>query len=148
MLVVNRNFLSFLFSLVLLFDLSTVVAQQDNWTHFRGNNLDGISSDSLVPVSWNDTTNVIWKTNIRGKGWSSPVVEGNQVWLTTATADGKEMSAICIDLITGKLLFDILLFKQDRIYRKHSVNTYATPAIVRHSILILNETTLYRIGKK
>ena len=101
--------------------------QESNWTHFRGSHLDGISTDSLVPISWNDTTNVVWKTDIRGRGWSSPVVYGNQVWLTTATVDGKEMSGICLDLNSGKVLFDILLFKQDTIYGKHSVNTYATP---------------------
>ena len=123
----SRFLLACFFPMMLLLNLSEARAQEDNWTHFRGTNLNGISEDCLVPVSWNDTTNVIWKTDIRGKGWSSPVVEGNQVWLTTATANGKEMSAICVDLITGKLLFDILLFKQDSIYRKHSINTYATP---------------------
>lgn len=102
-------------------------AQECSWTHFRGNNLDGISADNQVPVVWNDTTNIIWKTDIRGRGWSSPVVFGNQVWVTTATLDGTEMSGICVDLKSGKVLFDILLFKQDSIYQKHSVNSYATP---------------------
>lgn len=114
------------FSLILVWNLTSSFAQ-DNWTHFRGTNLNGISADSLVPVTWSDTTNIVWKTDIRGRGWSSPVVEGNQVWLTTATPDGKEMSGICIDFTTGKLLYDILLFKQDTIYRKHPVNTFATP---------------------
>jgi len=55
------------------------------------------------------------------------VVLGNQVWMTTATVDGKEMSGICLDFKSGKPLFDILLFKQDSIYGKHPVNTYASP---------------------
>ena len=114
-------------SLITLFIHSATMGQESNWTQFRGSNLNGISADTLVPVIWNDTTNIIWKTDIRGRGWSSPIVYGNQVWLTTATVDGKEMSGICLDFITGKLLFDILLFKQDSIYGKHSVNTYATP---------------------
>ena len=80
-----------------------------------------------MPVVWNDSTNVIWKTEIRGKGWSSPDIYGNQVWLTTAAIDGKEMSGICVDFKTGKTLYDILLFKQESIYGKHSINTYATP---------------------
>ncbi len=111
----------------LLFIQTKVSAQEDNWTHFRGSNLDGSSSDSLVPTIWNDSVNVIWKTPIRGKGWSSPVVFGNQAWVTTATPDGKEMSGICVDFESGKVLFDIPLFKQDSIYPKHSINTYATP---------------------
>jgi len=105
----------------------TSFAQTSNWTHFRGSNLNGISCDTLVPTTWNDTTNIIWKTDIRGRGWSSPVVFGNQVWVTTATVDGKEMSGICLDFKSGKQLLDILLFKQDSIYGKHPINTYATP---------------------
>lgn len=103
------------------------VSGQENWTHFRGSNMDAASADSLVPVSWSDSTNIVWKTEIRGRGWSSPVVYGNQVWLTTATTDGKEMSGICVDFNTGKLVFDLPLFRQDSIYRKHPVNSYATP---------------------
>ncbi|MCX6236321.1 MAG: PQQ-binding-like beta-propeller repeat protein [Bacteroidia bacterium] len=114
------------FTSIFVFDQTIIIAQESNWTHFRGSNLDGISAEN-VPVFWNDTTNVIWKTEIRGKGWSSPVVYGNQVWVTTATVDGKEMSGICVDFKSGKVLYDILLFKQDSIYRKHSINTYATP---------------------
>jgi outer membrane protein assembly factor BamB len=112
---------------------------QDNWTHFRGSHLDGISNDSLSPVTWNDSTNIIWKTDIQGRGWSSPVVEGNQVWVTTATADGKEMSGICIDFTTGKIVYDIVLFSQDTIYHKHPVNSYATPtACIEEGFVYLN----------
>lgn len=112
---------------ILLIDSVPSFAQQSDWTHFRGSHLNGISSDTLVPTVWNDTTNVVWKTDIRGRGWSSPVVYGNQVWVTTASADGKEMWGICLDFKSGKQLFDIPLFKQDSIYAKHAVNTYATP---------------------
>lgn len=118
--------LSLILSALFVVSISAGYAQ-DHWTHFRGSNLDGISSDSLVPVTWNDSTNIAWKSEIRGRGWSSPVVSGNQVWLTTATSDGKEMSGICLDFTTGKLLYDLLLFKQDSVYRKHPVNSYATP---------------------
>ena len=121
------KFLISIFTLIIVLDQTVTIAQESNWTHFRGVNLDGISTDNHVPVVWNDTTNVVWKTEIRGKGWSSPVVYGNQVWVTTATVDGKEMSAVCVDFNSGKALFDILLFKQDSIYGKHSINTYATP---------------------
>jgi len=101
--------------------------QTSNWTHFRGSNLDGISTETGIPVLWNDSTNIVWKIPIHGKGWSSPVVYGNQIWLTTAGADGKEMFGVCADLITGKLIFDMKLFEPDTVFRKHNVNTYATP---------------------
>jgi len=112
----------------LLFSLISINAQNTNWSHFRGNNLDGISSDGLnVPTKWNDSTNVLWKVPISGKGWSSPVVWGEQVWLTTATADGKQMFGLCLNKKTGKEIFNLKLFESVSTYQKHDFNTYATP---------------------
>ncbi len=64
------------------------------WTHFRGNDLKGISEETDVPLRWNDSTHIAWKTAIEGHGWSSPVVYGDQVWLTTATHGSKNLRAI------------------------------------------------------
>jgi len=98
-----------------------------SWTHFRGSHLNGISEETNIPLSWNDSTNISWKTAIEGKGWSSPVVLGTQVWLTTATNDNKEMRAICVDFSSGDIIHNILLFRPDSLYRIHAVNSYATP---------------------
>lgn len=103
------------------------VAQSDNWTHFRGSGLDGIAKVDNVPADFNDTTNVKWKTEISGRGWSSPVVYGNQVWITTANPDGKEMYAVCLDFETGKIIHNIRLFAPESVIRKHAINSYATP---------------------
>ncbi|MCX6253964.1 MAG: PQQ-binding-like beta-propeller repeat protein [Bacteroidia bacterium] len=105
----------------------TASAQQSNWTQFRGSNLDGISKVTSVPTTWNDSVNVIWKTRINGKGWSSPVVYGDQVWLTTATEDGKQMSGVCVNSKTGKEIFNIKLFAPETMHPKHEINTYASP---------------------
>ncbi|MCP4313047.1 MAG: PQQ-binding-like beta-propeller repeat protein, partial [Bacteroidetes bacterium] len=88
---------------------------------------DGIADVNSAPVSWAADSNIVWKTAIHGKGWSSPVVLGKQVWISTATDDGKEMYALCLDYKTGSILRDILVFTPDTIYRKHAVNSYATP---------------------
>jgi hypothetical protein len=119
----------FFFQLIVLLLVGTqpVKSQQTDWTHFRGTNLNGFSEDNNPPTHWNDTTNIIWKTAIEGKGWSSPVVFGNQVWLTSASNDGKQMSGICLDFVTGKPIHSINLFQPDSAYPKHSINTYATP---------------------
>lgn len=120
----------FILSVFSLFNLTEELNAQvntRNWTHFRGSNLDGLAEDAPYPVKWNDSANIEWKIPIPGKGWSSPVVYGNQVWLTTATVDGKEMSAVCIDLMTGSIPYLIKLFEPDSIYSIHAVNSYATP---------------------
>ncbi|MFN8254378.1 MAG: PQQ-binding-like beta-propeller repeat protein [Bacteroidales bacterium] len=96
------------------------------WTQFRGENLSGVSSNE-VPVKWSDTQNIKWKTAIHDKGWSSPVIYGNQVWMTTAREDGKELYAVCVDFDSGKIIYDLLMAKPDSVYGKHAVNSYATP---------------------
>ena len=118
---------TYLFLAIIIFsDCLMVDAQTDNWTHFRGSNLDGISADTQAPVVWNDSTNILWKTDLEGQGWSSPVVFGNQVWLTTSTGNGKKMAGICLDINSGKKIYDLSLFQPDSIYSKHSINSYAT----------------------
>jgi outer membrane protein assembly factor BamB len=118
-------------SILVLFIISSIVSvaqnSQPSWTHFRGNELNGISSETGVPSSWNDSTNIAWKVTIPGKGWSSPVILNNQVWVTTATGDGKEMRAICTDFETGDIIHNRLLFKPDSLFRIHAINSYATP---------------------
>ena len=55
-----------------------------NWPQWRGINADGASQNGAVPVNWNETTNIKWKTPIPGKGLSTPVIWGNQIFITTA----------------------------------------------------------------
>jgi outer membrane protein assembly factor BamB len=100
---------------------------QDNWTHFRGSNLNGIAIVDNEPVTWDEETAIKWKTAIHGRGWSSPVVFGDQVWVTTATADGKELSALCLDFTTGDILFDITVFSSGSTIRKHDINSFSSP---------------------
>jgi outer membrane protein assembly factor BamB len=101
-------------------------SQDDNWTHFRGNNLNSISETTGIPLTWNDS-NTKWKTEIHDKGYSSPVVYGNQVWVTTARSDGKELYAVCVDFTTGKIVYDINVLSPENVIGKHSINTYASP---------------------
>lgn len=107
---------------------STLWSQkQGDWTHFRGSELKGISHEKGFPTTWNDSTNIAWKIEDPGQGWSSPVVFGSQVWYTTARRETREMRAICVDLDSGKKLHDLLIFQPEKLYRIHAVNSYATP---------------------
>jgi outer membrane protein assembly factor BamB len=100
---------------------------QGTWTHLRGNKLDGHAEGTDFPVHFSDSLNVGWKTAVPGLGWSSPVVFGNQIWVTAATRDGKKMSAICVDFTSGKIMKELLLFEPDTIQNIHATNSYATP---------------------
>ena len=66
---------------------------QEHWPQFRGPDGDGIAENGALPVQWSATENVAWKTDIPGRGWSSPIVWGDRVFLTTAVALGKVEAA-------------------------------------------------------
>jgi outer membrane protein assembly factor BamB len=97
------------------------------WAQFRGPNGTGLSDSTGLSTKWDEKTNVVWKTAIHDKGWSSPVVWGKQVWLTTARADGKAMYALCIDRDSGRVLRDIKLFDVPKPAFCHPFNSYASP---------------------
>src|SRR5712692_10704827 len=94
--------------LLLLFLFLPILAQ--DWPEFRGPTGQGISDERGLPVTWSETKNVKWKVAIPGKGWSSPAIQGDRIWLTTATEDGKSLRAICIDRNTGAITQNIELF--------------------------------------
>lgn len=119
-----------LFLVPVIISSSEAQEKYRNWTQFRGSELRAIAGPGTYPVRWNDSTNITWKTYIHGKGWSSPVVYKDQIWLTTAPANGKELYAVCVDFNTGKIKYDIKVFEPDSVYRIHAVNSYATPTPV------------------
>ena len=101
--------------------------EERNWPCFRGPRGDGSSENVGLPITWSESENIRWKTPIHGRGWSSPVVWGEQIWLTTAAEDGREMFAICVDRQTGKVLRDIKLFENSAPSKIHDLNSYASP---------------------
>jgi hypothetical protein len=90
--------------------LLTATLAQTNWPQFRGPGSAGLADNPRLPDRWSETENVRWKTPIHGKGWSSPVVWDNQLWLTTATEDGKQLFVLCVDCATGKVSHDVKVF--------------------------------------
>lgn len=106
------------------------VSAADNWPQFRGPNGDGIADTKSLPTKWSDSQNVRWKVAIHDKGWSSPVVWGNQVWVTTARSDGKQLFAVCVDRVSGKVVHDLLLFKVTSPQFCHPFNSFASPTPV------------------
>ncbi len=111
--------------------LTPPAATSRNWSQFRGPEGNGhASATSRLPVEWSETRNVVWKTPIHDRGWSSPVIHGNQIWLTTASRDGRQLFAICIDKVTGRIVRDLRLFEVDKPQYAHPFNSYASPTPV------------------
>jgi outer membrane protein assembly factor BamB len=99
------------------------------WTEFRGPNGTGTATGPL-PLTWAEDTNVRWKTAIHGRGWSSPIVLGNQVWMTTATEDGRQLYGVAVDRDSGKIVYDLKLFDVATPQFAHPFNSYASPTPV------------------
>ena len=105
----------------------TVNAQ---WPQFRGPDGNGIAANADLPITWAEGKNVRWKTPIHGRAWSSPVILGNQIWMTTATPDGRELSAVAVDPESGKIIYDLRLFRVETPQYAHPFNSYASPTPV------------------
>jgi len=118
--------------LPLLFALVTIAAAHaEDWPQFRGPGGQGHSSERSVPLEWSESQNVIWKTPVPGLGWSSPVVAGGRVWLTTATDDPRRpgpvsLRAIAFDAETGREVVNVEVF-QIRGPLLNPKNSHASP---------------------
>nr|CAX69044.1 Quinonprotein alcohol dehydrogenase-like [uncultured bacterium] len=110
-------------------------AARADWPQFRGPLGDGhvtAAGDSTtlgLPLTWSETENVTWKTPIPLRGWSTPVVLGGQVWLTTADPAGHDFYAIGVDAETGKIVHNLKVFHCDAPEPLgNPVNCYAAPS--------------------
>ena len=101
-----------------------------SWTDYRGPHGNGHSTAVNIPIAWSDSTNVAWKTSIPGKGWSSPVVLDNKVWITSALGEERELYLLGIDQQSGEILHNILLFVCDSLQETHPLNSHASPSAV------------------
>ncbi|MDI9430542.1 MAG: PQQ-binding-like beta-propeller repeat protein [Planctomycetota bacterium] len=117
--------------------LGMAATAQADWPRFRGPSGDGLvtrpgSAEQIgLPVRWSETQNLVWKTAIPHLGWSSPVVMDGQVWLTTATAEGHDFYAICVDADSGAIRFNERLFHTDDPEPLgNPLNSYASPTPV------------------
>jgi outer membrane protein assembly factor BamB len=124
----------------------------DEWNQFRGPSGMGHGGAPSLPTEWSEEKNVVWKTEIPGTGWSSPVVSGDQIWMTTSTIEeatpeevkeaskGKpfpvalahnlKMYAICVDQASGDIVHQRLLMEEPAPDVIHTMNSYASPTPV------------------
>lgn len=132
---------------------SLTAAESADWPQWRGPAGQGHAPEARdLPVTWTDASNITWKTAIPGKGWSSPVIEGRTIWMTTAvetplTEEEKKkraadstnsqplnvagtvaLRAIGVDRETGKVEADILLFEVKDPDPIHTLNSFASPS--------------------
>ncbi len=102
----------------------------EDWPEFRGPTGQGISGERGLPLVWSETRNVRWKVALPGRGWSSPAIQGDRIWLTTATDEGKSLRAICVDRGTGAILQNVEVFRLKDVGQINAKNSQASPTPV------------------
>lgn len=143
-----------LLAVLLASAVSTIAVADDEWPQFRGPDGQGHTNSTSLPLKWSETENVVWKTAIPGEGHSSPVISGNQIWLTTAIveklseeetqkrlatiknpqglqlAGTLRLQGICVNRETGAIQHSITLFSIETPEPRHALNSYASPTPV------------------
>ena len=101
-----------------------------DWSQFRGPEGQGHADAKGLPATWSETENVAWKVAVPGLGHSSPVVAGEQIWLTTAVDDGLGLHALCLARNDGTFVHDVSLFRLEELPETHGKNSQASPTAV------------------
>ena len=115
-------------ALALVLATAALAAAGDDWPQFRGPTGQGLSSERGLPLEWSETRNVVWKTPVPGLGWSSPVVVGGRVWVTTAVKDrGGSLRALAFDVETGREVVNAEVFRTRNLDLLNPKNSRASP---------------------
>src|SRR5262249_39927689 len=120
------------FASALLFTLLLTLSLQADWFQFRGPNGNG-HSDAKLAAEWDAKKNIVWRKEIPGLGWSSPVVVDGKIYLTTAVSqnDGHSLRVLSLDAKTGEVVWDKEVFKEEAVAPKiHKKNSHASPTPV------------------
>jgi outer membrane protein assembly factor BamB len=113
-----------------ILSLFVLLILMQDWPEFRGPTGQGYSEEPGLPLTWSETGNVRWKTEIPGNGWSSPTIHGDRIWVTTATEEGKSLRAVSVDLNTGALLQNLEIIRLKSRAPINEKNSYASPTPV------------------
>ena len=122
--------MSRIFAALALLTVTGVTVGADDWPAFRGPTGQGHSPERGLPLAWGESTNVLWKTPVPGRGWSSPVVADGRVWMTTATEapDGAgSLRLLAYDVETGRETLSTEVFRVDTTTSPNLKNSLASP---------------------
>src|SRR3990172_110781 len=151
-------------SSLLLLTAHTAAAAPPHWAQWRGPDGQGIAGDPGVPLEWSPTKNVLWKTAIPGRGYSSPVVWGDRIFLTTAiegdvvpgakgvkhVMEGQEFAhpdgvgadrqhtfkVVALDATSGRILWEKTAWEGTPYDTRHRRGSFAAPTPVSDGTLV------------
>jgi outer membrane protein assembly factor BamB len=98
-----------------------------NWTGFRGPDQARAGARQGLPLHWSESSNIVWKVAVPDYGHSSPVVDGQHVYLTGGSENGLRLGAACFSRETGRILWSVPVFTPAVGLPKHARNSHASP---------------------
>ncbi|MDP7049969.1 MAG: PQQ-binding-like beta-propeller repeat protein [Verrucomicrobiota bacterium] len=107
--------------------LALVGAQAGEWGNWRGPNYDGSTDEKNLPVKFSKTQNVLWSVKMDGPSAGTPVVWGDNVFVSSSNPDKERLTANCYDLGTGVLKWSHQVAKG---HRQDNRSNYAAPSPV------------------
>jgi outer membrane protein assembly factor BamB len=116
-------------ALILFLARAGLAAATEDWPQFRGPTGEGHSGEQGLPLEWSESRNVLWKTAVPGRGWSSPVVAGGRAWLTTAVSapGGASLRLLGFDIETGREVVNAEAFRLRNADLTNPKNSHASP---------------------
>jgi outer membrane protein assembly factor BamB len=119
-------------ALPVLIALTGLSARAEDWPQFRGPTGQGHSTEQGLPLEWSENRNIAWKTSVAGKGWSSPVVAGDRIFLTSAISDpkGTSLRLLAFEIATGREVASTEIFRLSRGDPPNLKNSHASPTPV------------------
>ena len=112
---------------------STASLNASDWPEFRGPTGQGISTRTDLPLTWDATKHVAWKSAIPGEGWSSPSLQNGKLFLTTAvkTGQGLSLRALAVNEKDGRILWDNEVISHEAgAPNIHGKNSHASPTAI------------------
>ena len=133
---------------MILLGTVTLSGAGENWPGWRGPNNDGKVPDENPPLKWDQSTAVLWKSEVPGRGHSSPTIYGERVYLATANDENKSQTVLAYDSKSGKQIWQKTLFSGfEKDKRLHKRNTLATCSIAcdgeRVLALFMNDAAVH-----
>jgi len=109
--------------------LTTLALHAEDWPQFRGPGGEGHSAERGLPTEWSESKNILWKTAVAGRGWSSPAIADGRVWLTTSTDRQRDASlrVLAFDIASGRQMLNVEAFLVKDADLKNAKNSHASP---------------------
>jgi len=143
-----QNTARVLFGFAILLFVTATLRADENWAQFRGPGNRGVSANEGLPDTWSKTKNVVWKTGIAGRGWSSPIVWQGKIFVTTVVNEGETekirlglyfggdrplppesnhlWKVVCVSLESGDIVWEQTVHSGVPATPRHLKNSYAS----------------------